>query len=382
MTVFKTFLKILRKNIGMVIVYTFVLLLFGGLGQQSQDKSLAFSAIKPDILIINKDREEGITKGLIDYIKENSNTPSVKDNEEARDDALFYNDTEYIIYIPQGFNDDFMKGNIDKIEVKKANNFNAEYADMLLTRYLKLATSYQKLTKDPDVLVKLINNTLETDTKVEITSKLDTMALDQANFYFNFESYSLLVCLVFMISMILSIFNSEKIRKRNVISSTSYKKNNRILLLSNLLYAFIIWLLYTIMAIVLLGNILFTSNGIIYIINSFIFLVSATSLAFFIGTLVTNKDAINGITNVLAIGSSFLCGAFVPQSYLPNTVLTLGHLFPTYYYINANELVTKLEKVNVNTLGPVFINWIIMIAFIILFLVLTNIVSNRKRKIA
>ena len=135
------------------------------------------------------------------------------------------------------------------------------------------------------------------------------------------------------------------------------------------------------MGVIILGDIIWTSNGIIYIINSFIFLIAITTLAFFIGNIVDNKDAINGITNVLAIGSSFLCGAYVPQSYLPASVLNLGHTLPTYYYIRNNEIVTKLEEINIDTLKPVFTNWIILGVFIIVFLVLTNIVSNKKRKI-
>ena len=158
MTVFKTFLKILRKNIVMIIVYTGVLILFGGFSMNSQDKSLTFSAVKPDVLIINKDDEVGITKGLIDYLKENTNTPSVKDSEEARNDALFYNDTDYIIYIPENFNIEFMSGNINSIEVKASNNFNASYAEMLLNRYLKIASIYRTKTSNQDELVNFEND--------------------------------------------------------------------------------------------------------------------------------------------------------------------------------------------------------------------------------
>jgi len=381
MTVFKTFLKILRKNMAMIIVYTLILVIFGGFSMQSQDKSLSFSAIKPDVLIINKDDEIGITKGFIDYLKENTNTPTVEDSDEARDDALFYNETDYIIYIPDNFNKDFMLGNIDNIEVKKGNNFNAAYTDMLINRYLKIASTYRNSVSTQDELVNKINDTLKNNTEIEITTKLDTTALEQADFFFNFESYSMLVCLIFIISLILSIFNSENIRKRNVISSTSYRKNNRILLLSNLLYAFIIWLIYLVLGIIILGDILWTSNGIIFIINSFIHLLVVTTLAFLIGNLVTNKDAINGVTNVVGIGTSFLCGVFVPISYLPTTVTNIAHLLPTYYYVRSNDIVKELEVVNIDTLRPIFINWAILIAFAILFLVLTNIISNKKRKI-
>ena len=73
MTVFKTYLKILRKNLFMIIVFSLLLVIFGGLRMKSEDKSLSFNAVKPDVLIVNKDENKGITKGFIKYIKNNSN---------------------------------------------------------------------------------------------------------------------------------------------------------------------------------------------------------------------------------------------------------------------------------------------------------------------
>ncbi len=381
MTVFKTYLKILRKNIFMIIIFSMLLVLFGGLNMSSQDKSLSFNAVKPDVLIVNNDKEEGITKGFINYIKDSSNTPSIKDNEEARNDALFYGDTDYIIYIPKSFNEDFMNGNIKEIKVKKANNFNASYAEMMINRYLKIASIYKEKINDQETLVKTIDNVLKNNTNVQITTKLDTNSLEKAQFFFDFESYSLLVCLIFIIGLILSIFNEEKIRKRNTISSSNYKRNNRILLLSNLLYAFTIWLIYLILAIIILGDILLTSNGIMYIINSFIHLIMVTSLAFLIGNIVNNKDVVNGITNVIGVGTSFLCGVFVPLAYLPDSVIKIAHFLPTYYYVKSNNIITSLEEVNLTTLKPVFINMTVLIISSIVFIILSNIISNKKRKI-
>lgn len=381
MTVFKTYLKILRKNLFMVIVFSLLLVIFGGLRMKSEDKSLSFNAVKPDILIVNKDENKGITKGFIKYIKDNSDTPKIENNEDKRNDALFYNEVDYIIYIPEGFNRDFMNGTIDKIEVKKANNFNASYAEMMINRYLKIASTYKRKTTNPDELVKMVNKSLKNNTKIEITTKLDTDKLRSAEFFFNFESYSVLVCLIFIISLILSIFNEQKIRKRTVISSTSYKTNNRLLFLCNLLYAFIIWLAYFVLAIIMLGDILWTSNGILYIINSFVHVITVTSLAFLIGNIVTSKDAVNGITNVVGIGTSFLCGVFVPLEYLPNSVVNIAHVLPTYYYVKSNSIITTLEEINFTTLKPVLINMGILLGSAVVFMILSNIVSRRKRKI-
>ena len=76
-----------------------------------------------------------------------------------------------------------------------------------------------------------------------MTSQLDTNTLNKVAFYYSFASYSIMACLIYIICLVLQVFNSEKIRKRTVISSKNYKKHTRELLISNCAYAFIIWLL-------------------------------------------------------------------------------------------------------------------------------------------
>lgn len=124
----------------------------------------------------------------------------------------------------------------------------------------------------------------------------------------------------------------------------NYKKHNRILLLSNALFAIFLWIIYVILSFILVGNIMFSKQGLVYIINSFIFTMCALTIAFLIANLINNKNAINGIINVVALGSSFLCGAFVPVTFLPKSVLNIAHILPTYWYINSNELLSIITS--------------------------------------
>ena len=224
MTVFKTFFKILNKNKFIVILYTVILLVFGGFNMQTSEKSLSFKPSKPSITIVNNDEEVGITKSFIKYIKNNSKTPNINLDENSLDDALFYEDTSYIIYIPKNYHIDFINGKSPNITVKKSNNYNAAYADMIIKRYLNIANSYIESVKDEKELIKLINDTINTNVDININSKIDSTDIDKASFYFNFESYSILACLIYVICLILSIFNNQNIYKRNIISSTNYKK--------------------------------------------------------------------------------------------------------------------------------------------------------------
>ena len=101
---------------------------------------------------------------------------------------------------------------------------------------------------------------------------------------------------------------------------------------------------------IFIGDIMFTAHGIVYIANMFVFTMMALAMAFLIGNIVSNKNALNGIVNVVALGSSFLCGAFVPREWLPDVVSAIGHMFPSYYYIATNDLLKSMEEINVTTL--------------------------------
>ena len=381
MTVFKTFLKILNKNKFIIILYTMFLIFFGGFNMQTSEHNTNFVASKPDIMIVNYDEEKGITKDLIKYIEENSNVVDLKNNEDAINDALFYRDVNYVIYIPKNYNKDFMDGKNPEIEIKSTGDYQSSFAEMLLSRYIKVANIYQKSINSEEELISKINETLSKKSEVEITSKLDTNILSKATFYYNFANYSIMACFIYVICLILASFKDIKIQKRTIISSTNYKTLNRQLLLSNSLFSIILWMIYVVLSFILVGDIMFSIHGIIYLINSFIFTICATTIALFIGNIVSNKNTISGIVNVIALGSSFLCGAFVPMELLPEGVIKIAHILPSYYYISNNEILKTLEIINFNTIKPILLNIIIILSFSIIFIILTNIVSKIKQKI-
>ena len=381
MTVFKTFLKILNKNKFIIILYTMFLIFFGGFNMQTSENNTNFVASKPDIMIVNYDEEKGITKDLIKYIEENSNVVDLKNNEDAINDALFYRDVNYVVYIPKNYNKDFMDGKNPEIEIKSTGDYQSSFAEMLLSRYIKVANIYQKSINNEEELISKINETLSKKSEVEITSKLDTNILSKATFYYNFANYSIMACLIYVICLILASFKDIKIQKRTIISSTNYKTLNRQLLLSNSLFSIILWMIYVVLSFILVGDIMFSIHGIFYLINSFVFTICATTIALFIGNIVSNKNAISGIVNVIALGSSFLCGAFVPMEWLPDGVIKIAHILPSYYYISNNEVLKTLELINLNTIKPILLNIIIVLSFSIMFIILTNIVSKRKQKI-
>lgn len=381
MTVFKTFLRVLNKCKFVILLYTAMLIFFTGFNMQTSESSTNFTATKPDIFIVNNDGETTLTNSLIAYMEENSHVVEGSLEKEEIDDALFYRDIHYVIYIPENYSEDFLQGKEPNIEIKSIGDYQASYAEMLLNRYIKVASIYRTKVESEQVLVSKIEETLSKQTTIEMTSSVDTNQLSKASFYYNFANYSILAGCVYVICLILSSFKEEKIRKRTIISSMNYKTYNRQLLLSNGLFVIILWACYVLLSFWLVGNVMFTMYGVVYIVNSFIFTICALTIAILIGNLLNNKNAINGIVNVVALGSCFLCGAFVPMEWLPDFVLKIAHILPSYYYIYTNELLKTIDSFDFTSLKPIFINMGILVVFIIGFVILNNILSKKKRKI-
>lgn len=380
MTVFKTFFRIVNKLKPTIILYTALLIIFGAVNMKTSDNNINFVNSKPDILIINQDVNKGLTKNLIDYMKKNSNIVKVENNEEKINDALFYREVSYVIYIPKDYRKNVLLGKNPKLDIKKTDEYDAHLSEMMLKRYIKLQNIYNKEVGSEDELITLINDNINDDVNVKITSKVDTSKTYNIAYYFNFASYSILAIIIYIVCLVLCSFKEESISKRINISSINYKSHNNKILLASIVFSSIVWLLFVIIGVIVVGDIMFSIRGLISIINSFIFTFCALTLSILISSLTNNKNAISGIVNVIALGSAFLCGAFVPAEYLPSSVLNFAHILPAYYYINSNDLLKNIDVINISSMHPIIINMVIIIIFSILFIILNNVVTRKKRK--
>lgn len=379
MTVFKTILKILNKLKGMIILYTAILVAITALNQTSGNNMTNFEDSKPSVLIVNKDSEDNIAKGFEDYISKHSEIKDIDTKDEDKiNDAIFYRDVNYVIYIPKDFGKNLLDGKNPSLEYKSCGDEYSSYAQMMVEKYIKTVLIYKDYYSGAELISK-VNKVVDKDTKVYMKTTLDTSKLSNMTQYFNILNYALLAGCVYCISMILASLNDETVRKRTIISSFNYKKYNRIVLLSNSIVIFAMWILYMILALILFKDLMFSSNGLGYVINSFVFTICSLTIGFLIGNITQNKNAIGGIVNVIALGTSFLCGCFVPFEYMPDYVLKIAHILPTYYYVANNQLIKTMEVFNFESVKPLLINGAVIVISSFIFVAVTNYVSKRKQ---
>lgn len=379
MTVFNTFWKVINKYKGTIILFTVMLVTFGGINTTSNNSTVDFTNSKPDIIIVNNSGNNDLTKNLISYLEKNTNVKDVKNTEEARNDALFYREVNYIIYIPKDYQKDVLSGKTPEIDIKTVGDYTSSLAEMLLTRYLKIQSIYAKNISTEQELITVINKNLSKTSEVTITSKVDRAKTSRVSRYFNFASYSAMFIIIFVICMVLSSFHTKTIKKRTIISSMNYKTHNKYLLRASFIYSIIVWLLFMLLGTILFSNTILSLRGLVYALNLFIFIFTSLTLALLLSTLIDNKDAVNGIVNVISLGSAFLCGAFIPTEWLPETVVKISRIFPTYWYVNSNDLLASLQTINITSLNQVIINMIVMLVFALIFIIINNLVSKKKQ---
>lgn len=386
MQVYKAYFKIIKKNIGQLSIYLIIFLLFAIIfGKVSTSpKDTDFESTKVNISIINKDENSKLISGLRDYLKENANIVDVGTSKEDLQDALFFREAEYIITIPKGFTKEILKGNKD-INIEKTvipNSTSEIYMDNLINRYLNTVKMYTS-TIDNISQAKLVSNVNKdlshtTDVKIKTYDNDYSNNASCANYY-NFFAYSMFAVLILGISLVMISFNNKDLKRRNLASSLSMKNMNIQMVFANITYAVVVWFVMIIASFIMFKNYMFTINGLLSLLNSFVFTLAALSISILISNLVTSRNALSAVVNVIALGSCFISGVFVPQQYLGDTVFSIAKFNPTYWYVKANDDIAILVNYSNENMRPIFMSMIIVLGFALAVYAVTFVVIKQKR---
>ena len=118
MIVFKNYFNIVKRHIGIIILFTVLGISVIALSVGSSNTK-EYGDIKPKIGIINYDNSE-LSNSFTDYLSEVAKTFKVSDNSKEIQDTLYYNKADSIIIIPDNFENDLLGGSDPTIKIKKS----------------------------------------------------------------------------------------------------------------------------------------------------------------------------------------------------------------------------------------------------------------------
>ena len=385
MTVYKAFFKIILKNLSQIIIYVviFISLAVTLANVNSQSIETSFTETKVNIAFINNNTDSILIEGLKNYLSKNANIVNIPDEPKKLQDALFFREVEYIVRVPKGFTEGLLNDEMLQIEkITIPDSSSAIYIDSIINKYLNTAKNYISNIENisEEQLLSYIDKDLEQKTKVKLYNSIDeTNNNEKRASYFNFMAYALLAILILGVCSVMLVFNDTDIKKRNLCSPMKLESMNFQIILGSLSFAMFTWIAMIFTSFFLYGSYMFTTKGILFLLNSFVFTLAALSISYLLGNVIKSRNAMSAVANVFAMGTSFISGVFVPQALLGETVLNIASFTPTYWYVKSNNIIANLVNFNMENLTPIFLNMFIIIGFAIAILSVTLVMIKQKR---
>ena len=348
MQVFNTFFKIAREYKKSVLVYgvVFLILLIVMSKVGAQNSNSQFVADTVNFAVVDEDNTSA-SQALIDFLSQKHNLVSLKTySKEELQDSLFYEKISYILYIKKGYQNGIETGNLENLlehymrkDSAKGYFFNQDINSYLSTLKLYSNASYSledALEKTKTTASKAVENEVKSigfDTGSTVDSTV--------TFYFQYLPYIMMGCLIVAIAPILISFHKKDLAERLACSTTPVRSQKVMIGLACITYCLAFWLVFSIIPGIVFGpSKVFTFSGMLFIINSLIYTLFVISLVLLLGSFNINQSFLNLIANVIALGSSFLCGIFVPQWLLADSVLSIAKFLPAYWYIRNINMIS------------------------------------------
>ena len=359
MQVYKTFFKVAKNYTGGCIIYltVFLILMICMSFLSSSDSENKFSASSVKFTVIDEDSSDA-SKALIDYLSEKHELVELDsyDNETLQDN-LYYEQIRYILNIPKGYEKSLEKGEFDHLLSHSMRTdsaagyfFNQDISSYINTLRLNLKGGYD-LKEALDKTAKTIESAI---TEVETIEFEKTAKNENKNifYFFQYFAYIAISVLIVGISPILISFHKEDLAARVACSSYSGVKQSLEIGLGCVTYAIGMWLFLMLCAVVVYGPAqAFSFHGLLCMANSFVYTIVIIAITLLVGSFNLGSASLSLVSNVLSLGTSFLCGVFVPLWMLSDKVVAFSKFLPGYWYIRSNNMISGFtgEAVSMNT---------------------------------
>ena len=388
MQVYKTFFKIAKKYLGGCLMYltVFMVLMVSMSMISSKEGNDRFSAKSIKFTVIDEDNSQA-SKALIEYLSSKHELIEMKSyDKESLQDNLYYEEISYILNIPEDYEEKLEKGSFQNLlsHTMKSDSaagyfFNQDLNSYINTLRLNLGGGYSL----EEAIKETADTVKNTDTEVE-TIKFEKVASQKENgifYFFQYFGYIIISILLVGISPILISFRQADLSARISCSSYSKVKQSIGIGLGCLTYSLAQWLVMVICSIVFYGpEQAFSRNGILCLLNSLIYTIVVIAITLLVGSFKLSSSALSLVANVIGLGTSFLCGIFVPLWLLSDKVIAFSKFLPTYWFIKNNNMISGFsgEAVSLSSFwNNIFIQLLFAVAIFCIYLVLN---ISRKRK--
>lgn len=384
MLVFKTYFKLLGRNKGQIIMYFCIFIgivtLLSTVAKSTSSSS--YEKVTSKVAIINEDNSQ-MGKDFKKYMKKNNKIVSIGTDKKSIQDYIYWRQVSAVFVIPKGYEKAMLDGNQMNMKVYTIpNSKNSMYVELDVKNYIKLLDTYLTQGYSQKDASEYAAKDAGKTAKVSVYGGKINEPKSYEYFYM-YMPYVLICICILGIGTVMMIFQDEEIRKRSICSSMNVNKMNLNLLVAEIVFSLATYVILVGVSIVMSkGEFITNEKFVYYLANSFVYLLICMAIGFFMGNISKNTNMLNGLLNVIALGTCFLGGVFVPQEILPNEVLKVAHYIPTYWYIRVNTSIGSMngtsDAFQTNFEKGIAIQLMFAVTILILALVTARVKNTKK----
>lgn len=382
MQVFKCFFAIVRRNLGMMIMYAVIFIAISGIittvvPRQTvagyEDESLP-------ITVVDRDGSEA-SRALEDYLYDRQQANPLPDDRETLQDSLYRRTTWYILYIPAGYGASLADGQPLALEsVGVPGSYQTAYLDSQVAAWAGAVQAYLAAGFPPgEALAGAV-----TDTGLQVEASLTSRQSERmasVYYYFIYLCYGLSMVMIFGLAPALLAVNRREVLARVNASALPLRRRNGQLALGALALAAAVLVAFLIVALVLYRDGLLSAGGVLCMVNAFVFLLFATALALLIGQVSKSSIMVTALANVTVMGMCFLGGIFVQPDLLGPGMQVVAKFMPFYWYAQVVRTASGLGEGVSQSLAPILEGIGIQLIFALALVSAALLVSRQKQRI-
>ncbi len=381
MQVFKVFFKVMSKKKTTMCIYILIYLMISvtigySMKEHGQEQ---FSKVSVKIAVENLDQGE-LGAGLVSYLGQHHQLQEIPTNRLALQDAMYYQEIDYVLAIPKDFTEKFQTGQQEGIleGTMVPGSRAASFMEQEIQQYLNIVSMYQAAGMAQERALELAAEDMEKEVNVDFLEKSDGQELEGGYYFFQYIPYVFLVLMILVFGSIMKTFQDKDLSARNKCSAMSFWEQNVQIILGSVLFTFGVYLLFMGMACLIDFSYLFSLKGLLSAINALVFSICAISVAWFCVQFVHSSAELNVMSNIFSLSFSFLGGVFVSLELMGDSVRQIAKFIPSYWYVIANQEIQKVE--NLAQAGRVYQSFGLVLAFALAFFSVGLLVKRMKLK--
>ncbi|WP_317415581.1 ABC transporter permease [Thermophilibacter provencensis] len=351
MSTFRTALRVVAGHPIYLVLYVVFLSLMGvfvvgDMGTATAGEKDGYAAYEARVAVVDRDGT-ALSCALAAWAGDAFEVVEVADEPLALQDAVATGQADCLVVLPEGFERELLDaaragGEVPALEVAYGQDVQAgALAAQAASRWVSLAAAAAALEPQASASEVADLALVAAAERAEVSVRESEGALggaDRLATYLNFSTYSVMSSIVVVAGVSLAAFQRPELRRRTAAGPVSPARLSAGQVVACLVLAVAVWAWTCAVALASSAGALAGTDPALVAcaLGSVLpFALVPLALAFLLAQLGLSEDAVNACGNIGAMVLSFLGGAWVPLSMLPEAVQAAARLSPSYWVSQA-----------------------------------------------